>query len=551
MVRLLGVEIEGYRAITRLRVGLRDVTVLIGEHNCGKSTVLDALESCLGLHNTHPIMDVRAEDFCRHRERTDPLPRMAITLEVEESTRGEWKDALFVQVSGHGDADGLRRMRFRVEARLNGSGEIDRRVRIPDAQGADGATVDGAWAALRAAMPALHLRADRFVNSESKAVLQTLSGSSDEQALAGAFLELCRTHGRVAAKDLQDALARAESVLENLPADMIRAPSNGRRSLDAIDRPRSALSRLAGGIREYRPGTGAQAAGVFLLMSMLLDARGTRALPVGASPIVLIQEPEAHLHPIVASMSWGLLEGLRAQVVATSYSSEIVASTPLQSLRRLTRKGDAIEVREVTEKTLEPEELRRVSYHVRVKRGGSLFARCWVLIEGETEGWLLPELANLCGYSLPAEGVECIEFAQCGIEPLVKTADAMGIAWHLLADGDSSGRGYASTVREMLHGRSHRKHLTALRPRDIEHFLFLNGYAHVYRRGAGLTGKSGEKPERARGVINRAIKSSSKPQMALRVVEAMASAGPDAVPPVLRTLIETVVAMARAETTEG
>ena len=546
-MRLTSVEIEGFRAITRLRIELRDVTVLIGEHNSGKSTVLDALEACLGFHNTDPVMDVRAEDFCRDQSRTDPAPRMAVTLEFEETDRSEWNDGPFLRYADRGDSAGLRRVRFRAEARLNESGQIDRRVRIFDADAASPEDVMHAWAALRASMPVLHLRSNRYVNADAVDSTHPPQDASDDRVLSETFLDMCRAHGRVSSHELQEAIDRAESMLENIPADLIRAPSNGRRSLDTIDRPRSALSRLAGGIREYRPGTGAQAAGVFLLMSMILDARGPRALAPGTMPIVLIEEPEAHLHPIVASMSWGLLEGLRAQVVATSYSSEIVASTPLQSLRRLIRKGDAIEVREVSEKTLEPEELRRVSYHVRVKRGGSLFARCWVLIEGETEGWLLPELANLCGYSLPAEGVECIEFAQCGIEPLVKTADAMGIAWHLLADGDSSGRGYASTVREMLHGRSHRKHLTALRPRDIEHFLFLSGYAHVYRNGAGLTGKSGEKPERAGSVIRRAIKSSSKPQMALRVIEAMAHAGPDGVPPVLRTLIETVVAMARAE----
>ena len=36
------------------------------------------------------------------------------------------------------------------------------------------------------------------------------------------------------------------------------------------------------------------------------------------------------------------------------------------------------------------------------------------------------------------EGIRIMEFAQCGVEPLIKLADDLGIAWHLIADGDSA-----------------------------------------------------------------------------------------------------------------
>jgi putative ATP-dependent endonuclease of OLD family len=553
-VRLASVEISGFRAIGRLRLTLPDVTVLLGEHNSGKSTVLDALDACLALTAQDPIIDIDGDDFCHGTPgAAGPADqhRVEIRLEVEESTRDEWRKSPLDAAAGRPDNAGLRAARFLVEATRDTAGTITRTVRVDDHPRITADAALAAWTELRARMPVLHLRADRFFFPRESPPNGRAAPHAPDQPILATFRDICATGGRLSPRTLREALREAEDVLESLPEAMLREPSSGRLSLDAIDRPRSALSRLAGGISGYRPGTGAQAAGVFLLMAMFLDARGPKALPEGASPILLIEEPEAHLHPIVASMSWGLLEGLRAQIIATTYGSEIVASTPLRSLRRMINRKNGIEVREIGPDTLEPEELRRVSYHVRVKRGGSLFARAWILIEGETEGWLLPELANLCGYSLPAEGVECIEFAQCGIEPLVKTADALGIAWHLLADGDTSGHGYARTVRDMLRGRDDRAHLTSLRVRDIEQYLFTNGYAHIYRGAAGLTGHAPERPERARSTIARAIKNTSKPQMALRVVEAMAKAGPDGVPPVLRSLIERIVAEARRSVTEG
>lgn len=98
------------------------------------------------------------------------------------------------------------------------------------------------------------------------------------------------------------------------------------------------------------------------------------------------------------------------------------------------------------------EELRRITFHVRINRPMSLFARCWLLVEGETEIWLLSELATICGYSLRGEGVRIIEFAQCGVAPLIKAARDLGIEWHLLADGDQAGSKYAASVRGQLKG---------------------------------------------------------------------------------------------------
>ena len=58
---------------------------------------------------------------------------------------------------------------------------------------------------------------------------------------------------------------------------------------------------------------------------------------------------------------------------------------PLKSIRRLARKNGEIQVFRLGEKTLTDKDERKIGYHVRAKRGGLLFARCWLLIEGESE----------------------------------------------------------------------------------------------------------------------------------------------------------------------
>jgi putative ATP-dependent endonuclease of OLD family len=206
-------------------------------------------------------------------------------------------------------------------------------------------------------------------------------------------------------------------------------------------------------------------------------------------------------------------------------------------------------VHAVHDDALSVDEMRRVGYHIRVNRATSVFARCWLLVEGETESWLLPEVARLVGYDLPAEGVRCVEFAQCGIAPLVKLARGLGIEWHLLADGDDAGRHYVRAARSFLEGVPDRERVTGFRERDVEHHLWGAGYAHVYRSAAERAGVLPDLHGRRRippaAVIDRALKAHGKPRMALEVAEAMAAPGSPGVPRLLAAVVEKVVRLAR------
>ncbi len=106
--------------------------------------------------------------------------------------------------------------------------------------------------------------------------------------------------------------------------------------------------------------------------------------------------------------------------------------------------------------------MRRIGFHIRFHRSGALFARCWLLVEGETEVWLFNELAHQCGYNLAAEGVHIIEFAQSGLKSLIKVARAFGIDWHVMTDGDLAGKKYSATVGGLLGHDQERHRLTEL-----------------------------------------------------------------------------------------
>jgi putative ATP-dependent endonuclease of OLD family len=292
-----------------------------------------------------------------------------------------------------------------------------------------------------------------------------------------------------------------------------------------------------------------QSLALLMLLGAVLEAENGSPVDSGAESLVLIEEAEAHLHPILAARIFRLIDRVPGQKVLTTNSGDLLASVPLHAIRRLARNAAGVSVYAVADDALTVDEMRRVGYHIRVNRASSVFARCWLLVEGETESWLLPEVARLVGIDFPAEGIRCVEFAQCGIAPLVKMARGLGIQWHLLADGDDAGRHYVRAARSFLAGEPDRERVTGFRERDVEHHLWGSGYAHVYRAAAARAGVLPSLFGRQRippgAIIDRALKAHGKPRMALEVAEAMSTPGSPGVPRLLASVVEKAVRLAR------
>ena len=304
------------------------------------------------------------------------------------------------------------------------------------------------------------------------------------------------------------------------------------------DVPRALVTDLGSALEEDA-GHQRRVAALWLLVA-ILDALPEEGLGLDAEPILLFDDIESNLHPTWLAAMCAVAFNLPFQQVVATYSPEVLAWVPLSSVRRLVRRGGSIETRSVQTGRYSVDELRRLTFHVRLNRGSSFFARCWILVEGETEAWLVPEFALLAGVELPVEGIRVIEFAQCGIGPLLKVADDLGIRWLLLADGDAAGERYASQASKHVLPGPGGGEVVVLPARDVEHYLFKHGYADVIRRAARAgTTRSTQK------TIKAAVEKVSKPGLALLILAEADERGPEGVPPVIRDLAQTAQRLAR------
>ncbi|QXC97246.1 ATP-dependent endonuclease [Klebsiella sp. PL-2018] len=543
------VEIVGFRGINRLSLMLEQNNVLIGENSWGKSSLLDALTLLLSPefdlyhfvredfwfppgdiqgreHHLHIILTFRENEPGRHRvRRYRPLSSCWVPCD-----------------------DGYQRVFYRLEGELADDDSVMTLRSFIDGEGKalELDDIDELARHLVRLMPVLRLRDARFMRRIHNGTVPH-SPQIEITARQLDFLsrELVHHPQNLTDGQIRQGLSAMVQLLEHYFAEQSSAQSRHRlMRRHSHDEQRSwryldIINRMID-----KPGGRSHRVILLGLFSTLLQAKGTVRLDRDARPLLLIEDPETRLHPIMLSVAWHLLNLLPLQRVTTTNSGELLSLTPVEHVCRLVRESSRVSAWRLGPGGMNAEDSRRIAFHIRFNRASSLFARCWLLVEGETETWVINELARQCGHHFDAEGVKVIEFAQSGLKPLIKFARRMGIEWHVLVDGDEAGKKYAATVRSLLNDDKmlERDHLTALPAMDMEHFMYRQGFDDVYHRVAQLPMNI---PMNMRRVITKAIHRSSKPDLAIEVAMEAGRRGVDAIPALLKKMFSRVLWLAR------
>ncbi|EOC0416615.1 ATP-dependent endonuclease [Cronobacter malonaticus] len=543
------VEIAGFRGINRLSLTLEHNNVLIGENAWGKSSLLDALTLLLNPGET--LYSFTRNDFwfppgdIHGRER-----HLHVILIFRETEPGDFQRRRFrglraIMTPG---TDGFQRIFYRLEGELNDDNSVLTLRSFLNAEGEPLALedIDAQVRQLIRLNPVLRLRDARFMRRlHDNTMAHTPQMEVTARELEFLTRELVARPQNLTDEQIRQGLSAMVQLLEHYFSEQ-GAPGPRYRLMRRHSHDEQRSWRYLDIINRMIDKPGGRAYRVILLglFATLLQAKGNVRLDKYARPLLLVEDPETRLHPIMLSVAWQLLNLLPLQKLTTTNSGELLSMTPVEHVCRLVRASGKVAAWRLGPGGMNAEDSRRIAFHIRFNRPSALFARCWLLVEGETEVWMMNELAHQCGYHFEAEGIKVIEFAQSGLKPLIKFARRMGIEWHVLVDGDDAGRKYAATVKSIVNNDSEqvRQHLTELPAPDMEHFMYREGFDAVFYRVAQL-------PETVhmnmRRVIVKAIHRSSKPDLAIEVAMEAARRGMDAVPPLLRKMFSRVLWLAR------
>jgi putative ATP-dependent endonuclease of OLD family len=216
-------------------------------------------------------------------------------------------------------------------------------------------------------------------------------------------------------------------------------------------RRRQILERLGLDLLEPQAGVGRGRYGLgsnnllFMACELLLLGKDTVGLP-----LLLVEEPEAHLHPqrqlrlmeFLTAAAGKTIEGSRrVQVILTTHSPNLSSKIPLRNLV-LIENQKAFPLTEGATR-LQKGDYRFLERFLDSTRANLFFARGLIVVEGDAEAILIPTLARLTGYDLTAHGVSIVNVGGTGLRRYARilqraegAADELSVPVACLADMD-------------------------------------------------------------------------------------------------------------------
>ena len=561
-MRITKVHIENFRGLKELEIDFARTTVLIGENNSGKTSVLDALRLCL--RELGPRRRVVFDTFDFHLKDGAAEPHSADPIRIEvhfsEQSKDEWNDALVGRLSRQKILQVDANERNHVVLCVTCAYDPTNR---DFAQGWVFLNLDGkpltivsetALGILQHEVSFFYLSAlrDAARHFDAKgpfwrpflkdSQLSDEKKAEVEEKLRGINELIVSSH--TSFKQVMERLGKVQDIVPMAGGDAVSIEAIPGRMFDMLAKAQVHLGTPTGAkIPVGRYGEGTQSLAVLMLFSAFLDAR-----PNG-SPVVALEEPEAHLHPSAVRALWDILGAISGQKLISTHSGDLLSEVDILNVRRLAKTAEGIRSFRVPLSLLSAEETRKFNYHVRRSRGELLFARCWLLVEGETESWIYPAAARALGLNLHRDGVRVVEYSQSDVGLLAKVANALGIPWFCVADDDTAGRDYAEKARESLDGSLEGDRI-AVPYTSPEIHLLENGYEPIYRHHVSeksltqLDCQQGDPdfwPEYAKLVSKTR---GAKTRAAAEVAVDMEARGADGVSDEIRAILEKAVALA-------
>lgn len=458
-LRLSRVRIENFRGIESTELSLSEgATILVGENNAGKTSILRALSVALG--SRHATRD----DLFRRGTTISTSATIDIFLSPASGpTFSESTRQLLQSIQREPDEPRSEIVVFRTELAPSNEGAQlteTRSFRQPSR---------GDWVQSQVRfVPQLLRLVEVHLLDASRDLMTELGnqsstwgrvvgdlqvpdladlpdGSLDPAGRAGLEAELSA---------FAERLRQASPVLKQLEGDLRRLRDSqttvGDVALVALPPRVEELARTIEVVIEQRDATtlplrfhglGSRSLAALLVFQTLCALRVGMDQGVKPLLVTLLEEPEAHLHPQAVVALRVLIGQLEGQALVTTHSPQLVAELPPEDIRLIRRTTGGTHV-----VGLPPTTAKRVAQFRRfVERplGEIFFARLVVFADGTSERNALPALlAPLLGSEPAGLGVTFVDCESMGDPKLAKVVEGLNdleIPWLLFADNDADG----------------------------------------------------------------------------------------------------------------
>lgn len=159
-----------------------------------------------------------------------------------------------------------------------------------------------------------------------------------------------------------------------------------------------------------------------------------------AANFLLIEEPEAHIHTHIQKTLFDNLHKNKTQIIVSTHSTHISSVSKIKSVNIISRRDKKSVVFRPAH-GLDPQEIKRVERYLDAVRSDLLFAKGVILVEGDAEQILIPQLfKKVFGLSLDEIGVCIVNIGSTGFKNVGRIfhQDRIATKCAILTDLDSS-----------------------------------------------------------------------------------------------------------------